>query len=581
MSMTVDGRSRDTQLQAMHRIASMSMYEEGLEGAIREILRCIHDVVPCERALLFLYDEDTDDMRAFGGQGEEEDRLSLSGPGIVRRIFNSARGEVVDDVLGDPDGSPALGELYDSRNLVGAPLVSGETRMGVAVAVNSKRSGFTDEDLTVLSVLADKAAAMVRGAHMCRDLDRQARELDGLQRLSRLLTSDESLEHVIGEAVRVVTDLLECERMMVLLHDEDSDLLRVQKPALGIDEGKVGNLQIPLDEPSLASTVFRTCTPLVSNDAKHDAWVGPRLRSLLRIDNLLVVPLTSGHQPLGVLEAINSQKGYFDDEDLRFTSLLGARMAAVIDLNRTRARERALMQRLRETDRAKSDFVSMLAHELKGPMTTIVGFGQTLEEHWANLEDEKRTQFLGIVRRETERLAHLVSDLLDISRMESGNLRYEFEPMSLRELIESIVTIHASIAATHELEVELDPDMPNVLGDHERIRQVVINLLTNAVRYSPEGTTITLRGGRDPEDPSMVRVSVTDEGIGIAPGDTERIFSKFAMLAKPAWTKKGTGLGLFISKTIIDAHNGNLWVESQPSQGSTFHFTVPVTDGDG
>lgn len=574
----MEGRDRDAELQAMHRIASMSMFEEGLGGAIREILRCIEDVVACERGVLFLYDEDSDDMRAFVGTGEEQPRLSLGTPGIIRRVFNSARAELVHDVLADPDASPALAELYDSRNLVAAPLVSGESRIGVALAVNSKSGSFTQQDLSVLSVLADKAAAMVRGAELCADLDRQGRELDGLQRLSRLLTSNESLEDVIGEAARVVTDLLECERMMVLLHDERSAVLRVQRPTLGIDEDKVGDLEIRLDEPSLASTVFRTSTPLVSNDAQNDAWVGPRLRELLGIETVLVVPLTSGQQPLGVLEAINSKKGHFDDEDLRFTTLLGARMGAVIDLSRTRARERALMQRLRETDRAKSDFVSILAHELKGPMTTIVGFGQTLQEHWPNLDDEKRTQFLGIVRRETERLAHLVSDLLDISRMESGNLRYEFEPMSLSGLIESIVSIHSTIAATHDLDVSVDSDMPKVMGDQERLRQVIINLLTNAVRYSPEGTQITMSAGRDPEDASMVRVSVADEGIGIAPGDTERIFSKFAMLAKPAWTKKGTGLGLFISKTIIDAHHGNLWVESQPSKGSTFHFTVPIAE---
>ena len=562
----------------MQRIASMPMFEDDLESTVKDILRCVADVVECERPVLFLYDEDTDDLRSFVGRGEEQPRLPLSEPGIVRRIFTSARGEIVDDALADPDASPLLSETYQSKNLVAAPLVSRDTRMGVVMAVNSRSGAFADRDLSLLSVLADKAAAMVRGAHLKADLDRQSRELDGLQRLSRLLTSNESLEHVTGEAVRVVTDLLECDRMMVLLHDEESGVLRIQRPAIGIDEDKVRNLEIPLDQPSLASTVFRTSTPLVSNDARSDAWVGPWLRELLKIDTVLVVPLTSGQQPLGVLEAINSKKGYFDEEDLRFTTLLGARMAAVIDLNRTRARERALMQRLRETDRAKSDFVSILAHELKGPMTTILGFGQTLEEHWQKLDDEKRTNFIGIVRRETERLAHLVSDLLDISRMESGNLRYEFESMSLNELIDNIVTIHASIAASHKLEVEVQSDMPQVRGDQDRLRQVVINLLSNAVRYSPEGTTITLNGGPDPKDPSFVRISVTDEGIGIAPADSERIFSKFAMLAKPAWTKKGTGLGLFISKTIVEAHQGKLWVESRPGEGSTFHFTVPVAD---
>jgi signal transduction histidine kinase len=170
----------------------------------------------------------------------------------------------------------------------------------------------------------------------------------------------------------------------------------------------------------------------------------------------------------------------------------------------------------------------------------------------------------------------MVSDLLDVSRMESGNLRYEFEPMSLSDLIDNVVTVHASIATKHELEVHVEPDLPKVVGDKERLRQVVINLLTNATRYSPEGTAIRLRTEADPEDPRTIKVSVADEGIGIAPDDIERIFSKFTMLAKPAWTKKGTGLGLFITKAIVDAHKGRLWVESKLGEGSTFIFTVPA-----
>jgi signal transduction histidine kinase len=282
---------------------------------------------------------------------------------------------------------------------------------------------------------------------------------------------------------------------------------------------------------------------------------------------------------LGVLEVINSTQGQFDEEDLRFVSLLGQRMGSVIEISRARERERALMHKLREADRTKSDFVSILAHELKGPMTTVVGFSQMLDEHWKTLEDAKRTQFIGIVRRETQRLAHMVSDLLDVSRMETGNLRYEFEPMSLSDLIDSVVTIHRSITEDHQLEVEVTPDLPKVVGDKERLRQVVINLLTNATRYSPEGTTIKLTTAvTESDDRRWVQVSVKDEGIGIATGDTDRIFSKFAMLAKPAWTKKGTGLGLFITKAIVDAHDGSIWVDSNLGEGSTFCFTVPVAE---
>lgn len=571
--------ARDAETQALYRIAALSARDDDLIAVVGEILRAAPDVVACDRPFLYLYDEDTDEMRCFAGRGEEEPRLSLQEPGIIRRIHHSGRAEVVHDVVADPDSSAAQNELSNSRHLIAAPMIVGDERIGVLTAVNSPTGAFTETDLGLLAVLADRGAANIRSAYRKADLDRTSRELEGLQRVTRLLSATDTLEHVIGESVRIVTDLIKCERMMVLLHDEGSNALYVQPPAFGVEEADILDLTLPLNEPSLAGTVFRTATPLVSNDARNDGWIGSDLRERLEIENVMVVPLQSGRQSLGVLVVINSATGQFDEEDLRFTSLLGHRVGSVIALSRARERERALMHKLRESDRTKSDFVSILAHELKGPMTTIVGFGQMLHDHWGTMDDDKRTQFIGIVRRETQRLAHMVSDLLDVSRMETGNLRYEFEPMSLTDLIENIVTVHASIAESHELDVEIDPDLPKVVGDKERLRQVVINLLTNATRYSPEGTDVRVEAkATDQDGQPMVCVSVTDQGIGIAPADTERIFSKFAMLAKPAWTKKGTGLGLFITKAICDAHGGRLWVDSKVGEGSIFSFTVPVAE---
>lgn len=228
------------------------------------------------------------------------------------------------------------------------------------------------------------------------------------------------------------------------------------------------------------------------------------------------------------------------------------------------------------------DFVSILAHELKGPLTTIMGFGRTLEEHWDTIDDARRVQFISTLRRETERLARLVSDLLDISGIEAGTFRYDMTHVDIRELVDSIIAIHRALFAGHSVKSEIPDDLPVAMGDGNRIRQVVMNLIDNAARYSPDGTTITISADTIEEDGMpKVRVAVTDEGIGIAPENGERIFAKFAMLPKPAWTKKGTGLGLFITKGIVEAHGGRLWVESELGDGATFYFTIPVAvEGD-
>jgi two-component system clock-associated histidine kinase SasA len=138
-----------------------------------------------------------------------------------------------------------------------------------------------------------------------------------------------------------------------------------------------------------------------------------------------------------------------------------------------------------------------------------------------------------------------------------------------------VLEVHSSLRVDHLIEADIPPDLPLVRADRDRLRQVVINLLTNATRYSPTGTTIEISASHM-VDEDRVRISVADQGIGIPEEDRERIFGKFAMLPKPSWVKKGTGLGLFITKGIIDAHGGKLWVDSSPGQGSTFNFSVAV-----
>jgi signal transduction histidine kinase len=250
---------------------------------------------------------------------------------------------------------------------------------------------------------------------------------------------------VIGESLWIVGEL-DCERMAVLLHDEASDSLVPHPPVVGLEREDFDSFRLPLSEPSLVATVFRTNTPLTSNTARTDAGVGDLLRRLGEIDSLLVAPLTSGARPSGVVLAMNARKGHFEDSDLRFATLLSARVASVIEAVRGRQRERELLRSLREADRTKTEFVSMLAHELKGPMSTILGFSHALEQGGAGVED-RRDEILGIISKEIDRLTRLVNDLLDVSRMDAGTVRFEFEPLSLGELIDNLISVHPSLRA--------------------------------------------------------------------------------------------------------------------------------------
>ena len=572
-----EGQRHYSELAALYQIAALSASHADRSALINEILRIVADVVGARRVLVFIHNHESRHLEVYDETGSHERPFPLASPGVISRAFNGRSPEIVNDLTNEEEGDEELKTRTSARQVIAAPLIVGDIVLGAIAAINSHRGSFTEDDLRILSILGDRVALTLENTQLVTTLQRQVDELEGLQRLSKLLTSTGPVETVVGESIRVVMDLMPCQKMAVLLYDPELDALVATPPVIGLSQEQLDQLKIPMNEPSMGGTVFRTNTPLLSNDAKNDAWVSQRFRQLLDMETLLVVPLTTGPKPLGVLKLINSVKGFFSEQDLEYATLLGRQVGSILEANLSRVREKALVRELREADRTKSEFVSMLAHELKGPMTTVLGFSHTLRQQWDKLEEAKRNQVLDIIHKEVGRLSRLVNDLLDVSRMESGALRYELEPTDLHEVLESLLLVHTSLRSDHAVLTDLPDSLPKVMADKDRIRQVIINLLTNATRYSPESTTVTIRAAiiQDGDD-SFVRMSVSDEGIGISSQDAERIFTKFAMLPKPGWTKKGTGLGLYITKGIVEAMGGRIWVESEVGRGSTFYVTLRI-----
>jgi signal transduction histidine kinase len=571
----IDAARRFAQLEALYRLASVGGSEANEDLVIRETLRVTREVMGCIKPALFLAEDERQEMRIVTSSGPDG-VLPLSEPSLIRRVYQSGHGEAVNDVMADPESSPVLADDLGAQQCVAAPVTVGAKCIGVIAGVNSLRGNFTDDDLRLITILGDQAACALDNVRLRSTLQRQLQEIEGLHRLSRLLTSAETPDHVIGESVRIVADLVECEKVALLLYDEELDELVGHPSIVGMPPDKAHTIRIPLSEPSLSGSVYRTDAPLISNDARRDKWVTERNRELMAIETLLVVPITTGGRPLGVLKAVNARKGYFDGGDLRFATILGSRIGSVIESSQARERERALVQRLREADHLKSEFVSMLAHELSGPMTSVIGFTRVLQKQWRTLEEDRRDRIVDMVSKEVERLARLVNDLLDLSRMDAGTLRYEMEPVALQEIVRSVSTVHTSLSSRHSLVDTVPQGLPKVLGDPDRIRQVLLNLLMNAVRHSPERSTIEIAGRELPD--GWVEIAVKDEGIGISRVDQERLFSKFVDVPKPKWVQKGTGLGLYITKGIVEAHGGQITVESDEGRGSTFAFTLPLAD---
>jgi two-component system phosphate regulon sensor histidine kinase PhoR len=228
----------------------------------------------------------------------------------------------------------------------------------------------------------------------------------------------------------------------------------------------------------------------------------------------------------------------------------------------------------REVEDLESDFVSIVSHELRGPLTALKGFVQTLIRKGDELPDETKKDFLETINQQADRLNQLVEDLLNVSRIEARRLQMKIVPVDLEERVKRLVDEFQTKWGHHDIVTDRAPDLPKVPADEKKIDEILINLLDNAVKYSPGGGRVTVLLQQVDDD---VQVSVEDSGIGIAPEDAARLFQKFHRIATPQTREiGGTGLGLYIVKHLVEAQGGRIWVTSAPGRGSTFTFTLPL-----
>ncbi len=382
-----------------------------------------------------------------------------------------------------------------------------------------------------------------------QQLRRRVRELDTLYRVGKSVTSLLSKDELLGRILDAVFYMIGAEEAALLLVDEESGELRTE----------LHRQRVTGETSRLAR---RTAEELAAEAArKGDATASGAMLS---------APLKVGDKIIGVLSVGNRVSARpFSGHDRQLLMALGDYAAIALENAR-------LYEEVRQADRAKSEFVSFVAHELGTPMTSIRGYTDALVKGMCDPLTPQQEQFLSIISSNVERMQVLVSDLLDISRIETGRLRIEMRPSGLLGALEGALqaTRGQIEARSQQLTVEVPEDLPLVHADPERLTQILINLLSNAYKYTPDGGRIHVRAWLQD---GYVYCAVSDSGIGISPEDQAKLFTKFFRSENPAARKKpGTGLGLCIVKSLVELQGGRVEVESQLGKGTTFTFTVPV-----
>lgn len=378
-----------------------------------------------------------------------------------------------------------------------------------------------------------------------------------LLEISRDLASTLDLNSLLKRIVQAAADLSNAEAASILLYDQSNEKLYFQA-ASNLDEPVMRGLVVPVESSIAGWIVTRreaVIIPDVSQDPRHFARIDKSTNVQTR--SLIGVPLVTKDKVLGALEAINKREGKFTQEDLDSLIALGAQAAVAIENTR-------LFQ--------QSDLISEMVHELRTPLASL-NAAMYLLQH-PEVGEEQRERVMRTMSNEINRLADLANSFLDLAKLESGRMPFQSEQINLRQLLEECtVLVRGKLQDKQQtLEVALPEDLPTIAGDGDKIRQVVLNLLSNAQKYTPDAGEIRLSAGYDQDS---VWFSVADNGSGIPEQYLPRLFEKFFRVPGSERSAQGTGLGLSICKRIVETHRGKIAVDSRENAGTTFTVSLP------
>jgi signal transduction histidine kinase len=529
-----------------------------LETVLNQVMDAIIQLTEAERGFLMLLDDDgklqVRIARNFDQETLEGGESSVSRT-ITRQVVNTGEPVVSTNAQTDPRyAGQASIVTHALRSIMASPLRARGNIIGVVYVDNRIKSGiFSEKDLEVLDAFAAQAAVAIDNARLYSAKDQaladRVEELTMLQWIDRQLNETLDTAHAMQITLEWSARLCKAGSGNLGLYDPELKTVRLVAHWGEPDEFS-GTRELPLTHP-LIGQVFES----------EEAALQITPPGVEPARTVLCVPIRRENSVIGVVTLVAVRADAFDEDAQALVSRLADRAAIAIENSR-------LYDAVQAANRAKSEFVSLVAHELRVPMTSISGYADLLPV--VGPVNDQQGKFLETIKNNVHRMIVLVNDLNDISRIESGQLFIELGEVDLKTVFaEAKDGVMRQIEERgHHLVEHIDPNLPAVYGDHSRVVQVLVNLLSNAYKYTPRGGTITLAAQRDGE---RVSVSVADSGVGMTPEQLRNVGTKFWRADNDhVINQPGTGLGLAITQNLITLMGGALDVQSTPDQGSTF-----------
>lgn len=550
-----DEQSRLATLYQISRTLGSSL---DLTEALNQVMDAVIELTGASRGCVMLLNRETGqlDLRAarnFERRDLDHEEMQLSRT-VINEVLHSAEGIVTSNAQKDARFSDQASVMrYALRSILCVPLRVRDENIGVIYVDNSAKSGLFDEsDFDMLDALAIQAAVTIENARLYTQTDatlaQRVAELETLQQIDRELNAGLDLDRVLDLTLAWAVRESGANQGWIAIRSGETPVMSV---VTGVGKGSSFNLdehgEIGPDVP----------TPVSS----HEYFRG---RSL----NQITIPIRREDLIIAVI-GVQRENSPFPPSARPILHRLAEHAAVAIENTR-------LYRSVQAANLAKSQFISVVSHELRMPMTAICGYADLLRQGAAGSVNEKQANYLNTISSNVNRMEVLVADLSDISRIETGHLKINVGDVPIENyVIETVAGLRPQFEAKNQsIILEVPRDLPHVSADHSRLVQILTNLLSNAHKYTPDGGEIVVTALRMQ---NQVRVQVRDNGIGISAADQADLFSQFFRSDDPTVRdQQGWGLGLHVAQRLIRLMGGELGFESQYGKGSTFWFSLPI-----
>jgi len=463
--------------------------------------------------------------------------------------------------------------------MLGTPLLREGVPIGVIAIRRTEVRPFTDKQIALLKTFADQAVIAIENVRLFNEtkeaLEHQKASAEVLSVISSSVADTEPVFDKI---------LLSCEELFAGHHIGITLLGEDNLVHLGAYRGPnaravEATFPYPLARDSGTGTAILDRRLLHYPDVEHGDDVPGKVRATGQLSgtkSFALAPMLWEGKGIGVVFVGRPMMRPFTEKELSLLKTFADQAVIAIQNARLFREIEEKSRQLEVANRHKSEFLANMSHELRTPLNAIIGFSEVLQERMFGDMNDKQSEYINDIHGSGKHLLSLINDILDLSKVEAGRMELEMATFGLPEAIDNALTLVRERSVRHGIDLQstIDPAVGEITADERKFKQILLNLLSNAVKFTPEGGRITV-GARQLD--SMVEVSVTDTGIGIAPADCEAVFEEFRQVGTD-YTKKseGTGLGLALTRKFVELHGGTIKVTSVLGKGSTFSFTLPL-----